>query len=130
MNKISGAVLALLLCLAAIFPANAATFTVTSTADSGAGSLRQAILDANASVGTADTINFNTPPAGAKTITPTLASGPLPTITDELTIDGTTQPGFVDKPVIEIAGNLVTTAGADGLKIAAANCVIQALALN
>ena len=36
----------------------AATFTVTTTADSGPGSLRQAILDANASPG-ADTIVFN-----------------------------------------------------------------------
>lgn len=44
--------------------ANAATFTVTTTADNGnnaaptAGSLRKAIIDANASVGL-DTIQFN-----------------------------------------------------------------------
>ncbi|MBL1178773.1 DUF4347 domain-containing protein, partial [Pantanalinema sp. GBBB05] len=37
-----------------------ATFTVTNTSDSGAGSLRQAILDANASTG-ADTITFAGP---------------------------------------------------------------------
>ena len=37
--------------------ANAATFTVTNTNDSGAGSLRQAVLDANLS-GVANTINF------------------------------------------------------------------------
>lgn len=36
---------------------NAATFTVTSIADSGAGTLRQAIVDANATTGH-DTINF------------------------------------------------------------------------
>src|SRR5215471_6308886 len=36
------------------------TFVVTNTNDSGAGSLRQAILDANANAG-ADTINFNIP---------------------------------------------------------------------
>ena len=35
-----------------------ATFTVTNTADSGAGSLRQAVLDANAAAG-ADTIVFS-----------------------------------------------------------------------
>ncbi len=45
-------------------PAHAATFTVTNTADSGVGSLRQAILDANALVG-ADTINL---PAGTYTL--------------------------------------------------------------
>ena len=38
--------------------AHAATFTVTKTNDSGAGSLRQAILDANANPGL-DTIAFN-----------------------------------------------------------------------
>ena len=42
--------------LASVAPAN--TYTVTSTADSGAGTLRQAILDANANPG-ADTIAFN-----------------------------------------------------------------------
>lgn len=38
--------------------ANAATFTVTNTNDSGAGSLRQAVLDANSAAG-ADTIDFS-----------------------------------------------------------------------
>jgi hypothetical protein len=38
--------------------ANAATFTVTNTNDSGAGSLRQAVIDANLS-GVANTINFS-----------------------------------------------------------------------
>jgi IPT/TIG domain/S-layer homology domain len=65
------------------------TFTVTTTADSGAGSLRQAILDANANAG-ADTIAFNIPGAGVHTIT---LSSFLPSITDPLTIDGYTQPG-------------------------------------
>ena len=36
-------------------------FTVTNTADSGPGSLRQAILDSNASVGIKETILFNIP---------------------------------------------------------------------
>ena len=47
-------------------PLFAATFTVTNTADSGAGSLRQAILDANANPG-ADTIAFDIPGAAAFT---------------------------------------------------------------
>ncbi len=45
----------------------AATFTVTNTNDSGAGSLRQAILDANANPGD-DTIAFNIPGSGVQTI--------------------------------------------------------------
>ena len=67
-------------------PAWAATYTVTSKADSGAGSLRQAIIDANATTGVADTINFKL----GSSATITLTSGQLPTITDGagLTIDG------------------------------------------
>jgi hypothetical protein len=67
----------------------ATTFTVTSTDDSGAGSLRQAILDANGNAG-ADTIAFNIAGGGVHTIAPASA---LPTITDDVTIDGYTQPG-------------------------------------
>ena len=75
------------------------TFTVTSTADSGAGTLRQAILDANGSLGT-DTIDFAIPEgecsaAGVCTIE-------LVTVPDESTeavvIDGTTQPGYGTAP--------------------------------
>ncbi|WP_376695176.1 choice-of-anchor D domain-containing protein [Wenzhouxiangella sp. EGI_FJ10305] len=62
-------------------PASAAQFTVTNNNDSGAGSLRQAVLDANASAG-ADEINFD---AGVGTIT--LTSGQIE-ITDDLTILG------------------------------------------
>lgn len=69
--------------------ARAATYTVTTTADSGPGSLRQAILDANANPG-ADTIAFNIPGGGVQTITPLTA---LPDITETVTIDGYTQPG-------------------------------------
>ena len=67
-------------------PAWAATYTVTNDADSGAGSLRQAMIDANATTGVEDTINFDL--GSAATIT--LTSGQLPTINDgaELTIAG------------------------------------------
>jgi Bacterial Ig-like domain len=67
-------------------PAWAATYTVTNNADSGAGSLRQAIVDANTTTGVADTINFNL----GSSATITLTSAQLPDITDGagLTIDG------------------------------------------
>src|SRR5579885_2666223 len=65
------------------------TITVTNTNDSGPGSLRQAILDANASPGT-QTIAFNIPGTGVHTISPASA---LPGITDPVTIDGYTQTG-------------------------------------
>lgn len=75
--------------------ANASTtFTVMNTADSGPGSLRQAIINANTNPG-ADTINFQAGLTG----TITLTSGQLPTITENLTITG---PGA---PVITVSGN-------------------------
>jgi len=70
-------------------PVAAATFTVTNTNDSGAGSLRQAILDANASAGV-DLIDFAIPGAGVHTIMP---ASELPWITGTTTVDGYTQPG-------------------------------------
>jgi LPXTG-site transpeptidase (sortase) family protein len=61
-----------------VTPARAASFTVTNANDSGAGSLRQAILDANATGGT---IDFNAD------YTITLVSQ-LPDITSNITITG------------------------------------------
>ena len=75
----------------------AMTFTVTVANHENNGcdascSLREAILAANANVDVAnpDTINFNIPGGGLKTIN--LTSG-LPQITDPVIIDGYTQPG-------------------------------------
>ena len=99
-------------------------FLVTNTDDSGAGSLRQAILDANATVGT-DTIQFGIG-SGTQTIAPLSA---LPTITDSVRIDGTTQPGFVSEPIIEIRGDSAG-AGANGLTIIGTNSIVQGLVIN
>ncbi|WP_338761757.1 HYR domain-containing protein [Bernardetia sp. ABR2-2B] len=66
--------------------ANAATIRVTSLADAGAGTLRQAILDANATTD-ADEIVFDVD--GDITL---LTS--LPTITQSLIIDGSTAPNY------------------------------------
>ncbi len=104
----------------------ASTLTVTNTSDSGAGSLRQAILDANAAPGTLDVIGFNIPGAGPHTIAPTT---PLPAISDPLIIDGTSQPGFPGTPIIELDG---TSAGpnANGLEVTSGSSVILGLAIN
>src|SRR5262249_49108643 len=99
-----------------------ATFTVTNTNDAGAGSLRQAILDANASPG-ADLITFNIT-GGPTTITPATL---LPEITDAVTIDGSTQPGFSGAPIIEINGE---RANGEGLLITAGNSVVRGLVIN
>jgi hypothetical protein len=77
----------------AVLPAMAATFTVTTTADSGPGSLRQAIIDSNGNGATiADDITFAIPGTGPHVIT---VASPLPAISGLVTIDGTTQPGWV-----------------------------------
>ncbi len=99
------------------------SFVVTNTNNTGDGSLRQAILNANASAG-ADVISFAILAAGVQTIT--LAST-LPSITDPVTIDGTTQPGFAGTPLIELNGNGIA---GNGLNIAAGNTTIRGLAIN
>src|SRR3954452_5187947 len=109
------ALMALAAGLVAASPAGAATFTVTNVDDTGAGSLRQAITDANATVAL-DEVHFNIAGAGIKTIIPFSA---LPEITQPLRVLGTTQPGYAGSPLIELDG---TTAGlnADGLRVGAA----------
>ena len=95
--------------------------------------LRAAIEQANATTG-ADTINFNIPGSGVKTISPT---SPLPDITEAVTIDGYTQPGA--SPNTKVIGNdavllieLTGEAGGGiGLKIQeASNSVIKGLVIN
>ena len=70
--------------------AQSATLTVTTTADSGAGSLRQAILDANTSPG-ADTITFSIGASGSQQTIAPLTN--LPTISDPVMLDGWSQGG-------------------------------------
>lgn len=74
-------------------PAMAATFQVSVLADSGPGSLRQAVLDANAMAG-ADEVTF----LPGLTGTIVLTSGEIP-ITDDLTVSG---PGA---GVLTVSGN-------------------------
>src|SRR6476660_639108 len=76
--------LAALLAISGLTAASAMTFHVTNTNDSGSGSLREAITDANNNAG-ADTIDFTISGVGQKTITGT--SVLLPDITDAVTID-------------------------------------------
>jgi hypothetical protein len=78
-----------------------APLLVTNTNDSGAGSLRQAILDANSSPGL-DRIDFAiTPPASSYVID---LQTPLPAITGPAFLDGTSQPGYAGTPLIQING--------------------------
>ncbi|MBL8821820.1 MAG: PKD domain-containing protein [Planctomycetia bacterium] len=101
-----------------------AVYTVTNSNDSGAGSLRQAIMEANLNSG-ADTIIFAMG-SGSQTISPSSA---LPAITGPVTIDGTTQPGYSGTPIIELNGSNAG-AGASGFFITGGNTTIRGLVIN
>ena len=97
---------------------------VTNTDDSGAGSLRDAIQQANTD-GMPTTITFNAALAGQAI----QLQSPLPTLNEDgTTIDGDTNANCV--PDIELDG-AAAGPGADGIVIpAAANCVIRGLIIN
>ena len=76
-------------------------FVVSKTDDSGPGSLRQAILDADAGAGPS-TITFAIK-TGSAPFAINLAS-PLPPITVPVVLDGESQPGYAGSPIVEING--------------------------
>jgi len=84
----------------ASFRASGATFTVINTNDVGAGSLRQAITDAN--VTPSNTVAFNIPGGIVRDIYLFTA---LPVITNAMTIDGFTQPGSTSNTIATYGNN-------------------------
>lgn len=104
-----------------------ATFTVTNINDAGAGSFRQALLNAEANDNLAiiDVINFNIPGFGPHTIALNTA---LPTINEPVSINGQSNPDFEGRPVIELDGSL--TAASRGLLINAGNTTVRSLTVN
>lgn len=90
-----------------------AAFLVTSTLDNGsAGTLRYAIEQADAASGTS-VIDFRLPGSGPQTID---LSSPLPSITNPVTIDGTSQPGYSGTPLVVLDGANAGS-GANGLTL-------------
>ncbi len=131
--KSSTLVLAAIVLLLTAAYAQAATFTVTSTADSGPNTLRQAILDSNAAGPGPNLINFNIAGAGPHTITVLTA---LPLVTVPVTIDATTQPGYVPNTLL-VGDNEVpqivltnTLTLANGFAVAAGNTSIKGMVIN
>jgi hypothetical protein len=96
--------------------ARAVPITVTSGGDSGPGTLRQAIADANITAAP-DTIEFALPASTAIV----LGTTALPPITQPLTIDGTTQPGTHR---VELNGENET---GNGLLVRASNSTVKGL---
>jgi hypothetical protein len=102
------------------------TFVVTSADESGPGTLRQAILDANANPGS-DLITFNIS-SPSRLIAPQTA---LPIISDPVVIDGTTQPGFAGIPLIELSGaNIFSSPNTGVLNITAGDTTIRGFVIN
>jgi hypothetical protein len=99
--------------------------TVVNTNDAGAGSLRAAITQVNADPQPGvDTINFAIG-TGAQSIA---LQSALPNLTHSVVIDGTSQPGFAGKPLIELDG---TVAGSSsGLTIDAGSSTVKDLVIN
>ncbi len=97
-------------------------FVMTNTNDSGSGSLRQPITSA---IGAAaqNVIIFAIRGSGPHIITPLSA---LPTITNALMIDGTSQPGYSSTPLIELNGS---GTGGSEISITADICVIKGMAI-
>lgn len=130
-------IISVLICIGiSALPARAQLITVTNTNDSGAGSLRQAITNANAN-GFLDLIRFQIP-----TSDPNFANGvftfrltsALPPLTDNVTaIDGATQTLFTGDtnpfgPEIVLNGSLAGSS--DGLNITSSSCTINSLVIN
>ena len=130
------------------------TFTVDTTGDGGDANINDNICDASVSflsspctlraaiqeandTGGPDTIDFDIPGSGVKTIKPHQT---LPTITEQVTIDGYTQNGAVPNSLaaggtnanltIELNGEDTVDANEEGLLLQAPNNVVKGLVIN
>ena len=106
---------------------HAATFTVTNTSDSGPGSLRQAVQDANSNFRDASRIEFNIPGSGVHTII--LAAGNTLIASRPVTIDGFTQPGSKPNSLTEGIDAVLLIQLRGELRVLD-DCVVRGLAIN
>ena len=112
-----------------IAPADSNPFSVRlvvlNTADSGPGSLRNAILLANVNAGVRDVITFSLPSEGPRTILP---GSPLPGLDDSVVIDATpTGVCTGGAPAVEIDG--VNAGLSHGFVVNSPNSVIRGLSI-
>ena len=100
-------------------------YTVTSVSDSGLpNTLRWAIqqVDNGSQPGA---ISFNIPGGGVHTIH---LAQPLPAITSPVVIDGTSQPNYAGKPLIQLDGSGLSQ-GVNGLVLTAGSSTIEGLSI-
>jgi len=137
MHRYAALAAAMSVALAAPALARATTFVVNTNDDLDGSctavhcSLRQAVNSANAAPGH-DQIAFAIPPGGPQTIA--VVGHDLPAITDPVTVDGTTQPGYAGSPIVELDGtaDAVGTGGEppSGLILLADGNTIRGLVIN
>jgi outer membrane protein OmpA-like peptidoglycan-associated protein len=112
--------------------ATAAVFTVTSSLDAGEGTLRAAILAANATPATDDiafSVSVGDPGFNAATGVVTIRpQTPLPIISQPVVLDGSTQPTFVSRPTIVLDGS-EAGAGASGLQVTGGESTLSGLVI-
>jgi hypothetical protein len=99
-----------------------ATFEVLNTHDDGVGSLRAAIVSANATLGK-DSIVF----AIASPDKKIALQSDLPRVSDPLVIDASSQPGYVDRPLVQIDGAAMPGRAFAGLFITAGDSTVRGL---
>ena len=87
-------------------------YCVETTNDSGSGSLRQALTQADGIAGDPFWIDFNIPGNGPHTIA---VDSQLPDIDTPTIIDGRSQPGFTGSPIIVLSG--ANAGNSDGLRV-------------
>lgn len=106
----------------------ASVFVVTNTNNSGTGSLRLAMTNADKTAGK-DTIKFNIQGAGPHLFRPTPVFL-LPTQREPVVIDGTTQPDWADTgtPVIVLDG-IFAGSGIDGIVLRGGDSMVKGLAI-
>jgi CSLREA domain-containing protein len=108
------------------------TFTVNTVDDLDDGncdlghcSLREALNAANGNAGT-DTVAFDIPGTVPHRIKLTAS---LPTVSEPIVIDGTTEPDFSSRPIVELDGARAGPA-ASGLRITAGGSTVRGLVIN
>ncbi|HZY87457.1 MAG TPA: NosD domain-containing protein, partial [Gemmataceae bacterium] len=101
-----------------------AVLTVTNANDSGPGSLRQAILDSNATPGVTNTIDFSIAGSGVHTIN---LQSALPALTVPALLDGISQPGSKGAPLIALNGAAAGINNVNGLTLTAGGSLVRGL---
>lgn len=107
------------------------TFTVTTPADSGEGSLRDAITQANLD-NTLDTIEFDIVNLSGSFIKTIALESDLPEIYTPIHFDGTTMPTYTNAPLVVLDGSAVVSGTQMGLTFASGSegSVVEGLTIN